>query len=179
MTNSVIYTKIKFNQQKILDEFPQDILNSEDFLVKKQLAITHSDKGGWFDGVGSLYDYTENKFINETNEFTQLNSWFKGRYMEEVIREVTYMAEKDCVKLGRIRLMRLDPCTCYTLHQDPDEFRYHIPLKTNINCFFVSEGLIEKMYSVGSLYKFATTKHHTAVNASRETRLHIVFDTWK
>ena len=98
--------------------------------------------------------------------------------MEEVIERVREVASQDGVKIGRIRFMYLLPKTCYTLHVDLEEFRYHVPLVSNKRCFFVNADQVERMCGIGQLYRFRTREPHTAVNASTETRIHLVFDTY-
>ena len=44
--------------------------------------------------------------------------------------------------LYRVRLMKLKSKTCYSYHQDQCK-RFHIPLITNDNCFFVFEDEIK------------------------------------
>lgn len=76
-------------------------------------------------------------------------------------------------RLARTRLMRQSKKTCYSLHID-DTKRYHIPVYTNDNCFFVIDDKIYRLPSDGSIYLVDTTLMHTAVNASFEERTHIV-----
>jgi hypothetical protein len=76
-------------------------------------------------------------------------------------------------KLGYTRLMVLHPKTCYTYHIDKSN-RVHIPIITNENNFFVIEDSVFRLPANGSVYEVNTTKKHTFVNASLETRIHIV-----
>ena len=73
----------------------------------------------------------------------------------------------------RSRLMRMGPKTCYSYHWDPTK-RMHIPLITNENNFFVIDDEVSRYPADGSHYLVDTTKKHTFVNASFESRLHIV-----
>jgi hypothetical protein len=169
---------LKFDEQSIIDCLPNEIATQE-FIKHSQLAITHSkNSDSWYDGVGSLYDFQKNVFVDTTSSFTILNKYFVGTYIEEVIDSVKSAAVNDSVSIGRIRLMVLAPRSCYTLHQDPEDFRYHIPLITNKNNFFVIDNIIDRMEDVGQLYRFRTKEMHTAVNASRQSRFHLVFDTY-
>jgi aspartyl/asparaginyl beta-hydroxylase (cupin superfamily) len=95
-----------------------------------------------------------------------------------MVNAVKEDAEKRGKMIGRIRFMRLKPKTCLTLHRDPDEFRYHIPLETGFNCFFVVGEQIYRMPTLGETYLLDTRDVHTAVNASNHNRIHIVFDTY-
>ena len=75
--------------------------------------------------------------------------------------------------LYRTRVMRMKPKTCYTYHQDPTK-RLHVPVVTNDKCFLVVDDKVVRCPEIGKPYVIDTTKLHTAVNASLETRVHIV-----
>ena len=75
--------------------------------------------------------------------------------------------------LYRTRVMRMKPKTCYTYHQDPTK-RLHVPVVTNDKCFLVVDDEVVRCPEIGKPYVIDTTKLHTAVNASTETRVHIV-----
>ena len=75
--------------------------------------------------------------------------------------------------LHRVRLMNLKSKTCYSYHEDQGK-RFHIPLITNDNCFFVIDDEIKRYPADGNWYIIDTTKKHTAVNASWEDRIHLI-----
>lgn len=178
MIKSIIALPKKFDTRKIMSCFG-NLSSIEGFEELNQLAIMHSTKSdSLFDGCGSLYDFKLRMFTNKTSDFTILNKMFVGTYIETVVDEVNKQAIIDGVNIGRVRILQLNPKTCYSLHQDPEEFRYHIPLITNDKCFFVNNDIIERMPMIGTLYKFRTKEMHTAVNASFEKRIHLVFDTY-
>ena len=162
-----------------LAQFAQPILGLPQFQKILQFSLTSSSGNDLFDGTGSLYNYEKNEFTSTTDQFNKLNSQFVGSQFEVLLNKVQAEAAKFGVKIGRSRWMRLNPKTCLSLHWDPDEFRFHIPLKTNNKCFFVVEDRCYRMPEVGSLYLLRTTQLHTAVNASFELRDHLVFDTYK
>lgn len=150
------------------------------FQQSHQLCITSKNGQDLFDGIGSLYDSHNKKFIAHTSLFNQLNTPFKGTEIETIYESVKEIAQSSYgVKIGRVRLMRLRPKSCYSYHIDPEEFRFHIPLKTNKNCFFVINDVIARMTEETSLYILKTNEVHTAVNASFNNRDHLVFDTYK
>lgn len=74
--------------------------------------------------------------------------------------------------MKRTRIMKSDPKTCLTLHNDLTK-RIHIPLITNDKCFMAIE---DRNYYLepGKIYLTNTTLRHTAVNASETYRVHIV-----
>jgi hypothetical protein len=171
LANSVTLLDNTFHAKSIIRCLPH--------INELQIAITHSEGNpNWTDGVGSLYNSKLHMIDKWTNDYTVLNKYFVGTYLEQVVNEVNYVAATDGVKIGRIRLLTLEQKTCYSLHRDFEEFRYHIPLITNDKCFFVNNNIVEFMPEVGRLYRFKTKDLHTAVNASFEKRVHLVFDTY-
>ncbi len=162
-----------------LSALAQRITETPQFQKVLQFSVTSTKGEDVFEGTGSLYDYSKKEFTASTDQFTELNSIFRGTSFETVYKQIQSAAENYGVKIGRSRWMRLNPKTCLSLHSDLDEFRFHIPVKTNDKCFFVVDDICYRMPEVGSLYLLNTTKLHTAVNASFETRDHIVFDTFK
>ena len=162
-----------------LSAVAQKITETPQFQKVLQFSITSTKGEDVFEGTGSLYNYGKKEFTASTDQFTELNSIFKSTSFQTCYEQIQSAAEQHGVKIGRSRWMRLNPKTCLSLHWDPDEFRFHIPVKTNDKCFFVVDDICYRMPEVGSLYLLNTTKLHTAVNASFETRDHIVFDTFK
>jgi hypothetical protein len=80
--------------------------------------------------------------------------------------------------IDRIRFMNMTPISCLSYHIDPDSIRYHIPLITDADSFFVVNDMVERMPDIGRLYSLQTNVKHTAINASiSENRLHLVFST--
>jgi len=76
--------------------------------------------------------------------------------------------------LYRTRIMCMRPKTCYTLHWDWSK-RIHIPLRGKLDmCFMLVDGEVVWMKERGKVYHVDTTKEHTAVNASKELRWHLV-----
>jgi len=156
--------------------FADDAFDLKKFSWHNQASLRQSDD--WFAGTGSLYDYNAQQFVGSTASYTQTSEKLAGSYLEMMIKFVEGHAAEEGVKIGRVRLMRLLPKTCYTLHTDLEEFRYHIPVQTNNSNFFVIDNNVYRMPTAGQLYRFKTNAAHTAVNASTEPRTHIVFDTF-
>jgi len=123
------------------------------------LQGTETIKDGHVGGMTNFYDKfgyeDEKKFIHPIFDIPYINSIMKEH------------------NLYRTRLMNLKPKTCYTYHQDYEK-RFHIPLITNNNCFFIIEDEVKRYPADGNWYIIDTTKKHTAVNASREDRIHLV-----
>lgn len=178
MPRSVSIMPQTFDVSRIFDSLPK-LSDFIEFKHNGQLSITHSTTDdSWFAGTGSLYNYDTRKFEHSTSDFNIINTKVIGTYLETVIHDVIKQGKTDGVLIGRVRILMLNAKSCYTLHMDPEEFRYHIPLITNNKCFFVSGDNIDRMPLIGRLYKFKTKELHTAVNASFLARLHLVFDTY-
>lgn len=180
MDQPIVNLNHEFNVEHIVNCLPKAEFSSGLFHRHNQLSLTHSaSSDDWYDGVGSLYDFEQHKFKASTSDFSIINSFFTNSYIETVINTVKNIAlQEDNVLIGRIRLAQLNSKTCYSLHTDPEDFRYHIPLFTNPKCFFVVDNQICRMETTGCLYKFKTSKEHTAVNASFKKRVHLIFDTY-
>ncbi len=87
----------------------------------------------------------------------------------------------DLPKLNRIfekynmvrsRIMPMHPKVCYTMHSDMTK-RIHIPLITAPDCRMVIQDKVY-MLDLGKVYLTNTTLPHTAFNASKGVRVHIV-----
>lgn len=175
----IVDENVRFNAHKIMDDISRLTQNAdvnEGFENFNQISLRA--QGGWFGGIGSLYDTTTKTFTDSTENYTDWNPVLRGTYLETALLTVEEMAKKDGKKLGRVRVMRLPPKSCLTLHTDPDEHRYHIPLQTHYGCFFVVGQEIVRMPLPGVVYRFKTNVEHTAVNASTKIRIHLVFDTY-
>jgi hypothetical protein len=110
-----------------------------------------------FAGIGSARDLPEKEI-----QFTY--PLFDIPYINSIIKEHN---------LYRVRLMRLKSKTCYSYHRDQCR-RFHIPIITNDNCFFVIEDRLARMPANGKYYIIDTNKKHTAVNASWDDRIHLI-----
>jgi|TARA_R110002167_G_scaffold58768_13_gene166398 hypothetical protein len=106
--------------------------------------------------------------IGRVNKLQYPETYFKYSLFELPI--INRLMEK--YGMLRTRIMQSNPKTCLTLHQDMTK-RIHIPLITNEDCFMVIENK-NYILEVGKVYLTNTTLRHTAVNASKQSRVHIV-----
>ena len=127
-------------------------------------------------GCGSLYDYDRNKWIAQEKDFDTIIDQFANTYLTDTINDVAlYAKEKYNLEIGRSRLMMLRPKSCLTMHTDIGAtMRFHIPIITNPDCMFIHNRQVSTMPTVGQLYTFDSSVPHTALNASREHRVHLV-----
>ena len=110
-----------------------------------------------FAGINSARDLPKKEV-----EFTYL--LFDIPYINSIIKEHN---------LYRVRLMNLKSKTCYSYHKDQGK-RFHIPIITNENCFFIVEDKLIRYSADGNYCIIDTSKKHTAVNASWEDRIHLI-----
>lgn len=173
---SIVSLGVKFDPRKILMDLSTilDVADRTRWLAEDQLSIRSSTGDDWFDGIGSLATPP----YRSTRDFTTTNSFIKGMYLGEVVDSVEEFAATMGKKIGRIRFLNLKPKACYTWHIDIDEFRFHVPVVTNPGAMFISGDSVERMPIEGQLYQFFTRELHTAINAWKTDRLHLVFDTY-
>lgn len=164
---------------QLLYQVIQPAMQDPRFAQMHQIAISSSTGNNFFDGLGSLYDYELKTMTRNTAEYTILNKAIQESPVSEIFEVAKMFVRRAGRNVGRIRLMRLNPKTCLSLHVDTDEWRLHIPLKTNPGAFFVVNNRVLRMPKEGSLYLLNTRDAHTAVNASFDVRDHLVFDTYK
>lgn len=101
------------------------------------------------------------------SDFTVVCDQFKNTLFEEVYNAI-------CKKyiVGRIRIMRSKSKTCLSWHTDSHP-RLHYPIKTQFGCFMLIEDEVMHMPQ-HSWWITDTIKYHTAINASKEDRIHLV-----
>jgi hypothetical protein len=146
--------------QPLLDEYSQlekNIQWTEYGHKGKQAGLQYKiDEDPWSSAVGT----SKGIEINYTN----LNPLFKDTIFEEIINKY---------KLLRTRLMWVGPYACYSMHKDRTP-RIHIPMITNLECYFVFRyGQLTNL-KTGHVWWVDTTQTHTFINCSEHPRLHLV-----
>ena len=170
-----------------LDSYPNLLseLNELDLKFKSNqicLNTTVDKPDDYLLGCGSLYYDWSTAKRNDKNElisvdvwdnpltesdFTEFCSVFSGTTFERLYRDISSQYE-----VGRVRIMNLAPGRVMTWHLD-DSPRLHYPFKTQEGCSMVIDN--EVMHLDQDVWWWTdTTKHHTAFNASGESRYHIV-----
>ena len=152
-----------------------------------QVCINTTPENEWdyTTGTGSLfYDWSKAKTITDEHgneridvperekhlnehDFTVLCKHFKGTVFEDIYNQLTQKYH-----VGRVRLMRSKPKTCLSWHRDTSR-RIHFPIKTQEGCFMVIENEILHLKK-DQWYLTDTMPNHTAFNASKENRIHLV-----
>jgi hypothetical protein len=107
------------------------------------------------------------------DDFTVINEEFRGTALEELMSSLPF-------PYRRARLMRMPKKSCLTIHIDTC-LRYHYAIETNPACFLVKmTGNVGEFHHVpadGFLYEMDATTIHTAINASKQERLHVVISS--
>lgn len=109
------------------------------------------------------------------DDFTTINEEFRGTAFEELLQQLPF-------PYRRARLMRMPKKSCLTIHIDTC-LRYHYAIKTNPACFLVHmkdrTGQFHHVPADGFLYEMDGTEVHSAMNASKEERIHMVISSMK
>lgn len=109
------------------------------------------------------------------DDFTIVNEEFRETALEDLLSQLPF-------PYRRTRLMRMPKKTCLTIHIDTC-LRYHYAIKTNPACFLVHmKGTVGEFHHVpadGFLYQMDGTETHTAINASKQERIHLVISSRK
>ena len=77
-------------------------------------------------------------------------------------------------KVCKFRLMMINPKTCLSWHTDSSP-RLHYPIKTQEGCMMIIEDEVFHL-NQNTWYMADTTFKHTALNASKEARIHLVVE---
>lgn len=98
--------------------------------------------------------------------------------VQEVILDC--MSEVGACVLGRVMLVNLKAGGIITEHKDEGEYaamfrRYHLPLITNPNCHFYSQGE-GYVLKAGNLYELENKKEHSVLNYGDTARVHLIMD---
>lgn len=130
-------------------------------------------------GVGRLlkeYKFGDKIGQNEVIQSLKDGNWHLCDIFVDTQFEELFNSVKSRYKIGRIRLMKSSPNTCLAWHQDPVP-RLHYPIKTQEGCLMVIEDEVKHLEQ----HKWClthTTHSHTALNGSKEDRIHIVADVF-
>jgi hypothetical protein len=133
----------------------------------RSFSLTHRPraKDPLHDGNNTQYA-PDNSRLFEEADFTEFNPAFEDTIFYEIYRSMPF-------SVGRMRLNFLPERTVFPMHRD-SATRAHIALKTNENCFLMSgDAQAHHVPTDGNTYIFDTKLPHTALNASREDRIHL------
>jgi len=104
----------------------------------------------------------------DESQYTEFVEEFKGTYFEEV-----YNVLSEEYKLGRMRLLLLEPRTSLSWHRDPEP-RIHIPIMTNPGAHLCIDDRLKHLPADGRIWFTDTRNYHTVFNGGEENRIHLV-----
>lgn len=170
------------NYDNLLEEFDEISRYHKFNILRNQICINDIEKNSddVYRGVGSLIKDWENahhsndkitlskkdSFLKE-EQFKYVCNQFKNTTFEDI-----FLLLNEKYKIGRFRIMIMNPKTCLSWHTDDTE-RIHYPLKTQKGCFMIIEDELFS-FKENKWYLTKTKKYHTAINSSLEKRVHLV-----
>lgn len=128
------------------------------------------------------------------SEWTEFNTQMAGGPLHRM-----WDALRPIYPVARMRLAKLEPGRCYSLHND-EEIRLHYVVETNFKCLFVISDqprgpisnmpvypnrfhfLLREFHTFhmpddSQVYAMDTNHVHTTLNGGSETRIHVVIET--
>jgi hypothetical protein len=117
------------------------------------------------------FDYGEGK----TRSGVALSAWSHWRdekYNSGWLAEIIELLKPR--EIGRIRVMRMKPRTCYSWHRDLTP-RVHIPLITSGENFMIIRTESRHLYTK-AIWWTDTTQNHSAMNCSEINRYHLILE---
>ena len=104
----------------------------------------------------------------DESQYLEFVEEFKGTYFELVYK---WLSAK--YKLGRFRLLLLEPRTSLSWHRDPEP-RLHIPIMTNPGAHLCIDDKLKHLPADGGVWFTDTRNYHTVFNGGEENRVHLV-----
>jgi hypothetical protein len=175
----ILATDQEFDAKVLAVEYNTIFTSVKADQINLRKPSTLSDIEGITYGSGSLVK--DGKIFDNDRSWDSYITSLGNSYTIEVLKEIEkYVGYVYSARVGRARYMSLRQKSCLTYHIDQDNvMRIHIPIITNSNCFFVNEDTVGRMEIPGKAYIFNSSVKHTAVNASRESRVHLVVNCYR
>ena len=99
------------------------------------------------------------------------------RVFEPKLKETYFKNVYDTLskhyRIGRVRVLKLNPRTSLSYHRDPEN-RIHIPIVTNPGALMIVNNEAYHMEADGSTYYMHTLAYHSAFNGGSSPRIHLV-----
>jgi hypothetical protein len=169
-------TDINVELDKIIQSL--DIILEKTTWHQNQIGLTHRPGADnlWHDSIGSLYNRLDRTEQVRESAFTELNPEIP-EYLSFALKQ---LCDRQGIKIGRARFMKLPSRTGLSVHFDNSE-RYHLVIKTNKHAFIahtmyagVMDAVCFHIPADGHFYKIDTTKEHFVYNGGFEDRVHLV-----
>ena len=154
-------------------------MSFEELLKGRGYQLSLVNRKGVKDLRDGVYTHGDkrNKVKTSEEDYTEFNEDFKSYYLYQIYRILQKTTNN---RVGRFRLMWLNPGNCYLFHTDENEpDRFHLALETNPYCLFMYRDSSNEhsTYHVpvdGYVYSVNAGEKHTFLNAGKTTRLHIL-----
>lgn len=116
----------------------------------------------------------DDEFMLPESAYNYYNSDLNNEF--SIIPKTILLIENTAnLKFGHIKLRYISPKHVEKIHMDYGDYRYHVPIVTNDNAFFVSNNQLYHMNNYKKLYMLNTQTLHTVVNAAgSQGRLHLI-----
>ena len=161
-TTNELFSKISLKEHIVkgisMTQIPDDPSSIDDDKLRG-VFYTRPDSTG--DEVKRENDIDESQYIELVEDF-------KGTYFEEVYKILTRY-----YKIGRFRLLLLEPRTSLSWHRDPEP-RIHIPIFTNPGAHLCIDDKLKHLPADGRIWFTDTRNYHTVFNGGEENRIHLV-----
>jgi hypothetical protein len=136
-------------------------IDSNDSYYRIQEFVKRKNKS---EKIGYIDQSTLNYYVSDISE--------NFPYIREVL---TKIENYTSITFGRVKLVCVNPLSCEVIHTDDTDTRYHIPIVTNDNVFFVENNNMYHMRGEKKMYVLHTSNPHTVVNAAGSLkRLHLI-----
>lgn len=137
--------------------------------------------------IASLYnEYTEiiepNLIQRDNNHYKEIRCIWENKELpilaqcEETKKAINIVSQ--FFSFNAVIWRQLDPMRAYQWHTDEGKINYHIPVFTNLGCWFVYAGKSFQILADGSIYKVNNHHYHTFVNAGHKPRVHLLFENY-
>lgn len=170
------------------------ITNHETFEVSGIKAEVESYYAEWLIDTSRQNQYMthENTFMYQLSELDYMwsmkeeascntkNSFSTEKAKEELSVIYKKLEEHVGGRVVRCEIINMNPNSRVRDHKDRSDLlyvsrRFHIPLKTNTQCFFTVNSQTVNMLE-GNLYEINNIKWHNVKNLSPENRIHLIID---
>lgn len=159
--------RIREDYQRILGSCALMESPRRDGSTLRSFSLTHRPDADdpLHDGNNTQYAPDNTKLFHES-DFSVFNPAFRDTVFYDIYQAMPF-------QVGRMRINRLPERTVFTMHQD-SAARAHVAIVTNPNCFVMSgDAQAYHVPADGNAYVFDTKQDHTALNTSREDRIHL------
>lgn len=195
-------SRLKYDFKKSIQEINFDIDIKQ---LKKEVFDIILDGGHGFNSVAVKTKKIKGDYQWEDNEsrqmlydmsFNQLESggdqviddelflsesdtaWHPSMIEDSYIKDLTSSLENfSGLNISQVVLSWMLPGTYQGMHMDFETLRFHIPIMTNDDVWFLSDREAHFM-KYGKLYHLMTLFSHSVINYGVTPRLHLVFSTY-